>query len=97
MTKSMFTWSFLELRINITALLVKKRMDRTEAGNKNVTVRTVREKSIINVSCDVDGHRTEGVKNGYIFYMYIFRCRKKNVQLYSTRNRTRKDFIRCAT
>lgn len=43
------------------------RMDRTEATNKNITMRAVREKSFINVSCNVDGHRTEAVKMGTYF------------------------------
>jgi len=57
MIKSMFAWPSLELKREITALLVKMRMDRTEAANKNVSVRAARGESFINVSCNVDGQR----------------------------------------
>lgn len=89
--------SSLEPRIKITTLLVKMRMGRTEAANKNATERAVRRKSFINTLLNTYGHRIEGVKNACILYMYIFRCRKRSVQLYSNRERTQKNFIRCTT
>lgn len=38
-------------------------MDRTGAANKNVTVRYVREKSLSKISCNMDRHRRERIKN----------------------------------
>lgn len=38
-------------------------MDGTGAANKNVTVRCVREKSFTKISCNVDRHRRERIKN----------------------------------
>lgn len=49
MIKSMLTWSSLKPRAKISALLAKRRADRTEASKEGITVRTVRRK-FINVS-----------------------------------------------
>lgn len=49
MIKSMLTRLSLELRAKISALLAKRRADRTEASKEGITERIVRRK-FINVS-----------------------------------------------
>jgi len=53
---------------NVSVLLVKRRIGRTEASNESVTVKAIKEKSV-NVSWNAERHKTERVKKWNLVYI----------------------------